>query len=210
MTADLDARPPLPSELLEDRLLAVARRVSTDALEDVVVALVRAGVRVIEVTMDSDDAAGCIERLGGEGRLVGAGTVRSIDEAADALAAGARFLVSPHTDPDLVRWASRREVPVLPGAFTPTEVAMGWAAGASAVKLFPAGVGGTALLQALSGPFAGVPIVPSGGVDAGSVGDWLDAGAVAVAVGSWLTGVDAETAGARAQQLVAAVAASRS
>jgi 2-dehydro-3-deoxyphosphogluconate aldolase/(4S)-4-hydroxy-2-oxoglutarate aldolase len=153
-------------------------------------ALAAGGVGVLEVTLDSDGALAAIERLRVAPLLVGAGTVRSLAEAEAAVAAGAAFLVSPHTDPAIVDWAAQRGVPAMPGAFTPTEVAGAWDAGAAAVKLFPASVGGPALVRELRGPFADVPFVPSGGVTADNAPAFLAAGALAVGLGSWLTGPD--------------------
>lgn len=202
----MTARPPLPSALSEDRLVPVARRVPAAQLVGIARALSEAGLRVLEITMDGEGATEAIAELAAPGRVVGAGTVRTTGEAADAVAAGASFLVTPHTDPEVIRWATSREVPILPGAYTPTEVATAWDAGASAVKLFPAVVGGTALLRALAGPFADVPFIPSGGIEAASVTEWLDAGALAVAVGGWLTAVASpEEASSRAALLRAAV-----
>lgn len=204
----MTGRAPLPAALAEDRILPVARRVPLDRLLVVAEALNGAGLRLLEITMDGEGAAEAIARLSGGGRVVGAGTVRSTADAADAVAAGAAFLVCPHTDVAIIRWATSRDIPILPGAYTPTEVAAAWGAGASAVKLFPAAVGGTALLRALAAPFADVPFVPSGGVEAATVGEWLAAGAVAVAVGGWLTGGrDPVEARRRADQLRAAVTA---
>lgn len=133
-----------------------------------------------------------------------AGTVMSTGEAADAVAAGATFLVSPHTDPDLVCWAAARGVAVVPGAFTPTEVAAAWNAGATAVKLFPASVGGPALVRELRGPFAHMAFIPSGGITAENAGAFLAAGAVAVGIGGWLTrNADPAVVEARARRLAA-------
>jgi 2-dehydro-3-deoxyphosphogluconate aldolase/(4S)-4-hydroxy-2-oxoglutarate aldolase len=203
-------RPSLPRQLLEDIVVPVARRVPLPRLVRTVEALGRAGLRVLEVTLDGDDALAAIEQLVSPDRVIGAGTVRDTAEAADAVAAGAAFLVSPHTDVELVRWAAERGIPVLPGAYTPTEVALGWGAGASAIKLFPAAVGGPALLRSLAGPFPEVPFVPSGGVDAGSAAAWLEAGAVAFGVGGWLTDVaEPEQVEQRGRALVQAVAAAR-
>jgi 2-dehydro-3-deoxyphosphogluconate aldolase/(4S)-4-hydroxy-2-oxoglutarate aldolase len=144
------------------------------------------------------------------GLAIGAGTVLSIEAAQLAIDAGATFLVMPHTDPDLVRWAAERGIPSLPGAFTPTEVLAAWRAGAAAVKLFPASVAGPAFVREYRGPFPDIPLVPSGGVTVQSAGDFIRAGAVAVGVGSWLIG-DATPAGVRARglQVVEAVADAR-
>jgi 2-dehydro-3-deoxyphosphogluconate aldolase/(4S)-4-hydroxy-2-oxoglutarate aldolase len=112
----------------------------------------------------------------------------SVHQAAKAAEAGAAFIVSPHTDDLVVNWAVENALPVMAGAVTPTEIARAWDLGCSAVKLFPASVGGPPLLRTLRGPFSQVDFVPTGGVGADNIADYLDAGAVAVGVGSWLTG----------------------
>jgi 2-dehydro-3-deoxyphosphogluconate aldolase/(4S)-4-hydroxy-2-oxoglutarate aldolase len=187
--------------VLEDRVIAIARRLDPARLPGVADALAAAGLRVLEVTLDSPDALGAIERLSAAGHVVGAGTVLSLRDAADALAAGAAFLVAPHTDVDVVRWASSRGVPAMPGALTPTEVMTAWNAGAAAVKIFPASVAGPALVRELQGPLGFVPLVPSGGVTAETARALLDAGAAAVGLGSWLTGCPQDEVTARARAL---------
>ncbi len=195
------SRPELPVAVVEDRVVAIARRIDPARLSQVADELLGAGVRVLEVTLDSQDALGAIERLAGTRLTVGAGTVLSVREAADAVAAGAAFLVSPHTDVDVVRWADSRGVPALPGALTPTEVMTAWNAGAAAVKIFPASVAGPALIRELQGPLGFVPLVPSGGVTIDNARSLLDAGATAVGLGSWLTGCPPGEVAGRARAL---------
>ncbi len=83
-----------------------------------------------------------------------------------AVAAGARFIVSPHTDPELIRWCTSQDVPCFPGALSPTEIHLAWSAGASAVKLFPAAAVGVGYLRQIAGPFPDIPLVPTGGMSA--------------------------------------------
>lgn len=151
--------------------------------------LVAAGVTAVEYTMDSPDPLATIARL----RLaldpavaVGAGTVTTIDQLGPLTDAGASFVVSPHTDPALVEAARLRGLEPIPGVLSATEIRTALGAGASILKLFPAGPMGTDYLRALRGPFAGVDWVPTGGIALGDVGDWLDAGALCVGVGSAL------------------------
>jgi 2-dehydro-3-deoxyphosphogluconate aldolase/(4S)-4-hydroxy-2-oxoglutarate aldolase len=170
-------------------------------------------VRAIELTLNApeDDALRAIEALAlaadDLGALVGAGTVLSIDAAGRAVDAGARFIVSPHCDPELIAWCASRSVPCFPGALSPTEIFAAWSAGASAVKLFPAAAVGIGYLKLMAGPFPEIPMVPTGGVSAEDAGDWIGAGAVAVGMGSWLIG-DGEPGGVteRARAVSAAVA----
>jgi 2-dehydro-3-deoxyphosphogluconate aldolase / (4S)-4-hydroxy-2-oxoglutarate aldolase len=206
------ARPPVPSPILEGRAIAVGRRVPASTAPAIAEALVAGGVAAMEITLNEPEteALRAIEALAqradGLGALVGAGTVLSIPSAERAVSAGASFLVMPHTDASLVRWCAERGVPCFPGALTPSEILLAWGAGASAVKLFPASAVGPAYLGHLSGPLPEVPIVPTGGVSAGTAADWLRAGAVAVGMGGWLIG-DGEPAGvtARARQLRSAI-----
>ena len=177
----------LPEVVVETRVIAVLRGLNPDRVDTVAQILREAGMGAIEVTMDSPEAARSIERLAHSGPSVGAGTVMSVAEAETAVAAGATFLVAPHTDQTVVRWAVERGIPMIPGAFTPTEVMAAWDAGVAAVKVLPASVGGPAFLKALRGPLGGIPLIPTGGITAENAGAFLDSGAVAVGLGGWLT-----------------------
>ncbi len=208
-------RPAIPPAILAGRLIAIARGLPATLLADVAEALRDGGIRAFEVTLDSPDALAGIAKAaavapapGSDQLLVGAGTVMTIDEAAAALDAGARFLVMPHTDPGLVAWAASRGVPALPGAMTPSEIVTAWQAGAAGVKIFPAAILGPAFLREVRGPLARIPLIPTGGITAENAGLFLLAGAVAVGVGGWLTGSrDPATIRERAADLVRAVAA---
>jgi len=181
-------RPPLPSAITEQRIIAIARRLGPEQLDVLAGTLLSSGIGVLEVTLDAEEAVSAIAALAGSGLLVGAGTVMSVQQAAQAAEAGAAFIVSPHTDDSIVAWAVANAMPVMAGALTPTEITRAWDLGCSAVKLFPASVGGPELLRTLRGPFSRVDFVPTGGVDGSNAADYLAAGAVAVGVGSWLTG----------------------
>src|SRR5205085_3252039 len=119
---------------------------------------------------------------------VGAGTVRTVDDVEAAVDAGAVYLVSPHTDPALCARAGQLGAAYLPGAFTPTEIVAAWSAGAAAVKLFPARLGGPRYLRDIREPLPDIPIVPTGGVSAENAAEWFAAGAVAVGAGGSLIG----------------------
>jgi 2-dehydro-3-deoxyphosphogluconate aldolase/(4S)-4-hydroxy-2-oxoglutarate aldolase len=203
------SRSQLPAAIVDGQVVAIARKVDPARLPLVAEALVAGGLGVLEVTLDSPGALHAIERLTATGLTVGAGTVLSVREAADAVAAGAAFLVSPHTDVEVVRWASARGVPAVPGALTPTEVMTGWNAGAAAVKIFPASVAGPALVREMQGPLGFVPLVPSGGVTLANARALLDAGATAVGLGSWLTGCAPDEVTVRARALRAALTGSQ-
>ncbi len=209
-TEPATTRPALPAAIVEGRVIAIARRLAPATVPAIAEALAANGIRAFEVTLNSPGAVESIRLLAagplGERLLIGAGTVLSIPEAEAALDAGARFLVTPHLDVALVRWAADRGVPILPGAFTPTEILTAWRAGAAAVKLFPASAVGPAFIRDFRGPFPEIPIVPTGGVTVENAAEFLRAGALAVGLGSWLTGAgDPAEVARRAAAAAAAV-----
>jgi 2-dehydro-3-deoxyphosphogluconate aldolase/(4S)-4-hydroxy-2-oxoglutarate aldolase len=175
---------------MRQKVVAVARGLTPKTAGLMASALIEGGIGVLEVTVEEEGGVAALAELQGADLLVGAGTVTTRAQAAAALEAGAGFLVSPHLDPALTRSTLGTGVPFIPGAFTPTEVQSAWTTGASAVKVFPASVGGPDLIAALRGPFPGVGLIPTGGVDSGNAAAYLEAGAVAVGVGGWLTGHD--------------------
>lgn len=201
-------RTPLPEAIVTTRLIAIARGLPTDTVLGVAGALEAGGVEVLEITLDSPGALDSIAALSGSSSLtVGAGTVRSVAGVADAVAAGARFLISPHVDPEIVARATAERVASIPGAFTATEILTAWNAGASGVKVFPARIGGPAMISTLRGPLPDIPLMPSGGVTIDDAGDYLDAGAVSVGLTAWLTGAgDHEVITERARQATAVCA----
>jgi 2-dehydro-3-deoxyphosphogluconate aldolase/(4S)-4-hydroxy-2-oxoglutarate aldolase len=215
VTGDL-SRPAIPVGIATGGVVAIGRRVSPTMVPVVAAALADGGVRALELTLNDpeDDAIRAIEaaaRVGPAlGVEIGAGTVLSIESAQRALDAGARFLVMPHLDPELVRWAVARGVATLPGCATPTEILVAWRAGAAAMKVFPASSLGPSFIRECRGPFPGLPLLPTGGVTLDNAPAFIAAGAIGVGMGSWLIG-DADPAGIRerAAQIVAAVAAAR-
>jgi len=182
---------PIPEEIAGPRVVAIGRGLPAERIERIAEGLVAGGIRAFEITLNSPDAFGAISTLAerwGERLLVGAGTVLDVEGAAQAVDSGARFIVSPHTEPALIDWAVARGLPVFPGAFSPTEILTAWRAGATAVKLFPASVAGPAFVREFRGPFRDIPLIATGGVTIESAPAFLGAGAVAVGMGSWLTG----------------------
>jgi 2-dehydro-3-deoxyphosphogluconate aldolase/(4S)-4-hydroxy-2-oxoglutarate aldolase len=158
-----------------------------DEVQQAARALTHSGYKALEYTWNSPDAARTVTRLRqtfGDDLLVGAGTILNAEEADEAARAGAQFLVSPHFGEDVSAAAKRAGLPYLPGVLTPTEVAAASAAGWPLLKLFPGGTGGPAHLRALKGPFDKVRFMVTGGVSAANARAYLDAGAVAVAMGS--------------------------
>ena len=185
-----------------ERVVAVLRRVPE--VEAVVERLAEGGINVIEITLDSDDALGTITRLRARPEVtVLAGTVRTPEDAEAAVAACAEAWVAPALVPSTVQRCRELGVPAIPGALTSSEIEAALSLGAELVKLFPVGPLGPDYLRDLLAPLGGAPLVVSGGVDASNVREFLDAGAVAVGVGSALTGSADVTA--EAVRLVAAV-----
>ena len=202
----------LRAELAERGIVAVLRADSAERAVAAARALAQGGVTAIEVTFSVPEAPSAIAELAtDESLLVGAGTVLSADQVDAAAHAGARFLVSPNLDEQVLDAAERSGVPALPGVLTPTEGARA-ARRCSVMTLFPASLGGPALLAALREPFPGLAFVPTGGVTAAGIGDWLRAGAVAVGAGGDLCpreaieAGDAEQLRARARRYAAAFA----
>jgi 2-dehydro-3-deoxyphosphogluconate aldolase/(4S)-4-hydroxy-2-oxoglutarate aldolase len=202
-------RPAVPDSILGPGVVAIGRRPDPATVQAIADGLADGGIRAFELTLNEPEteALRMIETLASMSVLeIGAGTVLSIAAAQRALDAGATFLVTPHTDVELVTWAADRGVPILPGAFSPTEVLAGWRAGASAIKVFPASVAGPSFIRELRGPFPDIGLVPTGGVTLDNVAEFIRAGARAVGLGSWLTGSGSvEVIRERARQIVAAV-----
>lgn len=152
-------------------------------------ALSDAGLPCIEITFRSEVAAAAIRAIRVEvpGILVGAGTIVSTAQLDTAMAAGAMFVVSPGLQVEVVRACQDRGIPVLPGVFTPTEVIGAMDLGLSAVKLFPASsAGGPAYLRALAGPFPTMRFVPTGGIEAADLEEYLGVPSVLAVGGSWM------------------------
>ena len=173
--------------LRRHRLLGILRGCPDSSLETVVRAVRAARLRFLEVAMNVGDAAAQIHRLRealGEECEVGAGTVLGETQAAAAVEAGASFLVSPALVPQVQEWAVVRDIPTLPGAFTPTEVLAAHRSGAALVKIFPAkSAGGPGFIRELRGPFRDIPMLACGGVSPDNARDYLEAGADALAFG---------------------------
>ena len=170
-------------------LLAVVRGESRAAALEVVGALIEGGVLGIEITFTTPEAPKVIRDLDEEYSdriLLGAGTVTTHEQVEQSAEAGAVFLVSPGSDPDLLPAMLGTGLLVLPGTLTPSEIMLARSLGASAVKLFPGSSGGPSYLKTLLGPFPNVPFVPTGGVSLENIVDWFAAGAFAVGAGGAL------------------------
>jgi 2-dehydro-3-deoxyphosphogluconate aldolase/(4S)-4-hydroxy-2-oxoglutarate aldolase len=182
-------------------------------------AVAEGGIPVFEITMTVPNAIQVIRELAKDNRagfLVGAGTVLDADAALLCLDAGAQFLVSPGLDIGTIGVARKSDVPMLPGALTPTEIMAAAKAGADMIKVFPcSSVGGPAYIKALRGPFPKLAFIPTGGVNLDNAADFIRAGAAALGVGGELVDRSALEAGktdiivANARRFVAIVQEAR-
>ena len=160
--------------------------------DDLAGALCDGGLPVAEVTFRTASAADTIKAMAKRGGMeVGAGTVRTLDQAKAAMDAGATFLVSPGFNIDVVRWAVDNKVPMLPGVDSTLGIEMALSLGLDTVKFFPAGAsGGLAKIKALHGPYGDVRFIPTGGIGAGNLAEWLAHPAIVACGGSWLVAKD--------------------
>ncbi len=175
-------------QLLEQqRLIVISRGLSMQQLCPVADALLQGGIHVLELTMNTVGATSMIEKLQQDYHqrmFIGAGTVTTLKEARDAVDAGAQFLVTPHTDETIINWAKERQIPIFPGAYTPTEILRAWHAGATAVKIFPTGSRTYEYIHELQGPLNHIPMIAMGGIDMNNVGPFVQLGCYAFGIGS--------------------------
>jgi 2-dehydro-3-deoxyphosphogluconate aldolase / (4S)-4-hydroxy-2-oxoglutarate aldolase len=181
-------------------------------------ALAAGGVRALEVTMTVPGAVEVIRSLSAalpDDIVLGAGTVLDPKTAENVIDAGARFVVAPTFSPDTIRACHERDVPVMPGCLTPTEMLRAWEVGADIIKVFPATALGPGYLKDVRAPLPQLKLMPTGGVTPDNAGEWIRAGAVAVGIGSALTDARAIAAGdyarveAAARRAIASVQAAR-
>ena len=212
------ARAAVVAELESFGVVAVIRMKDPAKLRAVADALMAGGVRALEVTMTVPNAVALIGELAAalpDAFLVGAGTVIDADTARAVIDAGARFVVGPVFRPEVIAACHERDVPAMPGCFSPTEILAAHDCGADIVKLFPATMLGPQFIKDVRAPLPQVKLMPTGGVTLDNAGDWIRAGAVAVGVGSALVDTKAIDAGrfeiitANATRLVESVAAAR-
>jgi 2-dehydro-3-deoxyphosphogalactonate aldolase len=195
------------------KLVAILRGVQPHEAEAVAAALEERGVAIIEVPLNSPDPLDSIARLArgfGDRLLIGAGTVMTAGQVAEIAAAGGRLIVTPHADPLVVEAAKRHDMLAVPGFFTPAEAFRMLAAGADALKLFPAEAGSPAMLRALRAVLpTGTGVLPVGGIDASNIPAWQDAGAAGFGIGSaiYKPGDQPAIVSAKAQALIGALGA---
>lgn len=207
-------------EQIEDiGIIPVVRAASADEAIKAIDAIMAGGISMLEITMTVPGAVQVIAEVSkkyGDQALVGAGTVLDPETAQACIDAGARFVVSPALNLDTIALCNKLDVPIMPGALSPTEVVTAWRAGADLVKVFPCGaVGGAGYLKNLKGPLPQIKMIPTGGVSLTTAADFIKAGAAALGVGTDLVDVKAIRAGdahivtERAKQFVEIVSEAR-
>jgi len=175
------SRTRLANEIMERRISAIVRSNDQQVAREAIQAAVDGGFRMVEFTLTTPGALELIAQFAKRNELlVGAGTVLTVQQAQDSVAAGARFLVSPIMDPVIVAEAQRLEVPMIPGTFTPTEMETAHRLGADFCKLFPAAPGGPEYVRAIRAPLPHLRIFPTAGITVENFTEFLNVGCVGV------------------------------
>ncbi|MCC5598329.1 bifunctional 4-hydroxy-2-oxoglutarate aldolase/2-dehydro-3-deoxy-phosphogluconate aldolase [Nostoc favosum] len=171
------------SQLQKHRAIAVIRAPKIEVGQQMAMAVASGGMQLIEITWNSSQAGELITQLRAElpACTIGTGTLFNVQQLEEAIASGAQFLFTPHVDPAMIQAAQEEDVPIIPGAMTPTEIVTAWSQGASCVKVFPVqAVGGADYIKSLQGPLGQIPLIPTGGVTLENAKEFLQAGAIAV------------------------------
>jgi 2-dehydro-3-deoxyphosphogluconate aldolase / (4S)-4-hydroxy-2-oxoglutarate aldolase len=169
----------------QERIIAVIRSPDLYIGRKMAHAVAAGGIKLIEITANSDRPWELIESLHAElpHCSIGTGTILSLADLRNAIACGAEYIFTPHIDLSLIQAANSAATPIVPGALTPTEIITAWQAGATAVKVFPIqAVGGVDYLKVLQGPIGQVPLIPTGGVTVTNAAEFLAAGAIAIGI----------------------------
>ncbi|NJR39726.1 MAG: bifunctional 4-hydroxy-2-oxoglutarate aldolase/2-dehydro-3-deoxy-phosphogluconate aldolase [Leptolyngbyaceae cyanobacterium CSU_1_4] len=177
------------SQVQQQRAIAVIRVAQYDLGIHLAKAAAEGGLKLIEITWNSDRPVQLIQHLRDylPHCVIGAGTLLTQTDLERAIAAGAQFLFTPHVNVDLIRTAAEQKIPMVPGALSPTEIVTAWQAGATAVKVFPIqSVGGADYIRHLGAPLGNIPLIPTGGVTLENARTFLEAGAIAVGVSGQL------------------------
>jgi 2-dehydro-3-deoxyphosphogluconate aldolase/(4S)-4-hydroxy-2-oxoglutarate aldolase len=212
-------REEISRQILGPGVVAIIRSHSADNLVEAGAALIEGGIPNVEITMTTPNALGVIadlRRAHGERILVGVGSILDVKAAQAALEAGAEYVITPVLKPEVIAFCRAHGKPIFAGAYTPTEAQTAHELGADFIKIFPADTLGPKYIKGILGPLPHLKIVPTGGVDAGTAGDFIKAGCVAVAAGSCLVSADIlkkrdwPRLTAMARELVEAVAQARS
>ena len=169
------------SLLQKNKVIAVIRSLDRDLALQMAFAVAKGRIELIEITWNSDRAPEVISQLRTElpNCTIGTGTLLNLAQQKGAIASGAQFLFTPHTDIVMIEEAG--DIPIIPGALSPTEIVTAWNAGASCVKVFPVqAVGGASYIKSLQAPLGHIPLIPTGGVTVDNAKGFLLAGAIAI------------------------------
>lgn len=191
------------SQVLDHKIVAIIRGAGPDDVIKIAAALYEGGIRVLEITLNSPSALTAIEHLSarlGKQLLIGAGTVLNAATAKEAIAAGAKFIISPTWNIETIQAAKQGGALSIPGAFTATEILAAYDHGGDIIKVFPASVG-PGYIRDLRGPLPHIPLMPTGGVNLQNISTYLETGAVAVGIGSSLVDTKQELTSAYLKQL---------
>ncbi len=185
MTADVTMS--TLSQILENKIVAIIRGLDPSHVLKVAKALHAGGIRILEITMNSEDPITAINEVAGQfgdRMVIGAGTVLDSKMAKDAVAAGAKFILSPVVAVDVINAAKELGVVSIPGAYTPTEIYAAYKSGADIIKVFPAT--SPSYIRDIAGPLPQIPLLPTGGITVENIKDFKQAGAVGFGIGSSL------------------------
>ncbi len=191
------------SQILDTKIVAIIRGANPKDVLRIANALHQGGVKALEITINSPKALSVIEEVAdqlGQQVLVGAGTVLDAETARAAIAAGAKFIISPTVDIETIKLTKRYGIVSIPGAFTPTEILRAYQSGGDIIKVFPASAGAE-YIKDIRGPLAHIPLMPTGGVNLENIKEYQKAGAVAFGIGSALVNTKNEINDEYLQQL---------
>ena len=176
----------------EEKIIGILRGFKAEKTRKLIEIYRKEGIKFIEVTYNSTQALKIVSEYADKSDLyIGMGTVKNVDELEKALESGAQFIVTPNYNSEVVKTAKKRGVPIISGAYTPSEIYDAYQDGADAVKLFPASIPGPDYLKSIRGPIPEVKIIPTGGIDEDNINDFLAVGAFAFGIGGGL--VDKES-----------------
>jgi 2-dehydro-3-deoxyphosphogluconate aldolase/(4S)-4-hydroxy-2-oxoglutarate aldolase len=190
------------SKISTHKIIVILRGANPADVLKIAEALYAGGIRILEITMNSDQPLAVIEQLMGtmgDKMLIGAGTVLDIADAQNAIAAGASFILSPIVDPEVIRAAKNLGAVVIPGAYTPTEIVHAYKSGGDIIKVFPAT--SPAYIKNILGPLPHIPLLPTGGINLENIAAYQQAGAVGFGIGSSLVNTNQPITDEYLQQL---------
>lgn len=173
--------------LIKNGIFAVVRVANNEILKNVIEAIYNGGIKNIEITMTVPNAERMISELvktAPKDMIIGAGTVTDIESAKKVIDSGAKFVISPIFNPEVISFSISCDIVTIPGCFSPTEIFNSWNMGCDIVKVFPATALGPKYFKDIKAPFPFIRLMPTGGVSLNNIGEWISAGACAVALGT--------------------------